>query len=38
VVALMVDNIEMAMETLDSNGIRMISEEDLDFDNFSSFQ
>jgi len=35
VVALMVDNIEMALETLDNNGIRMISEEDLDFDNFS---
>ena len=36
VVALMVDNIEMALETLDNNGIRMISEEDLDYDNFSS--
>lgn len=36
VVALMVDNIDMALETLDNNGIRMITEEDLDFDNFSS--
>jgi hypothetical protein len=36
VVALMVDNIEMALETVNNFGIRMISEEDLDFDNFNS--
>lgn len=34
VVALMVDNIQMALETLDSQGLRALSEDDLLFDNF----